>query len=276
MSAKLLNLVVGSALLLASFAPSKNDYSSGTPPLGAIPDSSRFTNIMLAQGLDEPMEMAILPNLDVVIVERKGGIRLYDAQAKELKTLAQLHVFSGIEDGLLGVAIDPDFKNNNWIYFYYAVGGDKAISRLSRMELRGDQLLRNTEKTLLEFPTQRKYCCHSAGYLTFDSAGYLYLSTGDNTNAEETEGYVPVDERPGRELADDQATSANSNDLRGKIMRIKPEPMDPGARPPIRSPKVTCFRLMAARDGPKYTSWEAGTPSGFRSIPKPNTSTGAT
>jgi cytochrome c len=224
MAAKSLNLLVGAGLLLASFTSSTKHFPSGRPLAGAIPDSSRFTHTMLTQGLDEPMEMAILPNLDVVIVERKGGVRLYDARAKELKSLATLHVFSGIEDGLLGVAIDPDFKNNHWIYFFYAVGGDKPVSRLSRMELRGGQLLRNTEKTLLEFPTQRKYCCHSAGYLTFDPAGYLYLSTGDNTNAEETEGYVPVDERPGRELADDQATSANSNDLRGKILRIKPEP----------------------------------------------------
>jgi cytochrome c len=93
---------------------------------------------------------------------------------------------------------------------------------LSRFELLGDALVQNSEKVLLEIPTQRKYCCHSAGYISFDSKGLLYLSTGDNTNAEETEGYTPVDERPGRALADDQATAANTNDLRGKILRIKP------------------------------------------------------
>ena len=65
----------------------------------------------------------------------------------------------------------------------------------------------------MEIPTQRQYCCHSGGYISFDSHGLLYLSTGDNTNAEETEGYTPVDERPGRALADDQATAANTNDL---------------------------------------------------------------
>jgi cytochrome c len=58
----------------------------------------------------------------------------------------------------------------------------------------------------------------------FGPDGLLYLSTGDNTNAEETEGYIPIDERPGRQLADDQATAANTNDLRGKILRIKPQP----------------------------------------------------
>jgi len=254
MSAKLLNLIVGGVVLLASFVPAERRFPIGTLPEGTIPDSSRFTHMMLAQGLDEPMEMAILPNLNVVIIERKGGVRMYDAQQKQLKTLARLHVFSGIEDGLLGVAIDPDYAHNHWIYFFYAVGGDKPISRLSRMELRDDQLLLNTEKTLLEVPTQRKYCCHSAGYLTFDSAGYLYLSTGDNTNAEETEGYVPVDERPGRELADDQATSANTNDLRGKILRIKPEPDGPGGAPAYSIPEGNLFPPDGSKGRPEiYT-----------------------
>lgn len=210
--------------MLASFSgPEMRDQLRTASSAVPTPDSSRFTTMMLTRGLDEPMEMAILPNLDVVIIERKGGVRLYDAHEKQLKTIAYLNVFSGIEDGLLGVAIDPGFSQNHWIYFYYGVGGDQPVSRLSRMELRGEQLIQSTEKTLLEIPTQRKYCCHSAGYLTFDREGNLYLSTGDNTNAEETEGYTPVDIRPGRELADDQATAANTHDLRGKILRIRPE-----------------------------------------------------
>jgi cytochrome c len=189
-----------------------------------VPDASRYTYTVLAQGMDEPMEMAILPNNNVLIVERKGAVKLYDDKQKQLKTLALFDVFSGIEDGLLGVALDPNYATNHWVYFYYAVAGDKAINRLSRMELRGDSLIRASEKILLEVPMQRKYCCHSAGYLHFGPDGLLYLATGDNTNAEETEGYIPIDERPGRQLADDQATAANTNDLRGKILRIKPEP----------------------------------------------------
>lgn len=187
-----------------------------------VPDSSRFTRIVLAQGFDEPLGMTILPNNDVLLAERKGSVKIYNRKTKLVKTIANFNVFSGIEDGLLGIAIDPDFNKNHWIYFYYALAGDRAVNRLSRFELHGDDLVQNSEKVLLEIPTQRKYCCHSAGYISFDSNGLLYLSTGDNTNAEETEGYTPVDERPGRALADDQATAANTNDLRGKILRIKP------------------------------------------------------
>lgn len=140
--------------------------------------------MQLVQGLNEPMGMGILPNNNVLIVERKGAIRLYDAELKQVKTVAHINVFSGIEDGLLGVAVDPNYSENNWVYLYYGVGGDEWVSHLARYELKGDQLIQSSKKVLLEIPTQRKYCCHSAGYLTF-SNGLLYLSTGDNTNAEE-------------------------------------------------------------------------------------------
>lgn len=187
-----------------------------------VPDSSRYIRTLLVQGFDEPMAMAILPNNDVVLAERKGSVKIYNRETRQVRTITNFNVFSGIEDGLLGLAADPKFQDNHWMYFYYSVAGDKAVNRLSRFELNGDSLVLNSEKILLEIPTQRKYCCHSAGYITFDKNGLLYLSTGDNTNAEETEGYTPVDERPGRFLSDDQATAANTNDLRGKILRIKP------------------------------------------------------
>ena len=197
------------------------DYKQATT-LG-IPDSSRFSRQVLVQGMDEPMQMQVLPNMDVLIVERKGAVKLYDSDKNTIRIIARFDVFSGIEDGLLGVSLDPDYQTNHWVYFYYAVGGDEPKNRLSRMVLDERGLDQSTEKILLEIPTQRQYCCHSAGYLKFDANGLLYLSVGDNTNAEETEGYTPLDERPGRELADDQATAANTNDLRGKILRIRPE-----------------------------------------------------
>lgn len=188
----------------------------------SVPNEEVYLREVLAEGLDEPMQLSILPNGDVLFVERKGGIKYYGQDSEEIKQIAHINVFSGIEDGLLGMVLDPGFVENNFIYLYYAVDGENSINRLSRFELIGDNLLLDSESIVLEIPTQRIYCCHSAGYLAFDADGLLYLSTGDNTNAEETEGYTPVDERPGRELSDDQATAASTNDLRGKIIRIKP------------------------------------------------------
>lgn len=203
---------------------SELDYSAVTTPM--IPEDNRFTREVLIQGMEEPMQMAILPDGDVLIVERKGGVKLYDDSQNQTRTIAHFDVFSGIEDGLLGVVLDPDFEENHWVYFYYAVAGDLAINRLSRLELRDERLDMDSEVVLLEIPTQREYCCHAAGYLRFDPDGLLYLATGDNTEATAAYeiGYVPVDERPGHELADDQATAANTMDLRGKILRIHPQP----------------------------------------------------
>ncbi|MEK8109324.1 PQQ-dependent sugar dehydrogenase [Micromonospora sp. M12] len=59
--------------------------------------------------------------------------------------------------------------------------------------------------------------------MAFDSQGNLYLATGDNTNPFESSAYSPLDERAGRQDYDSQRTSANTNDLRGKVIRIHPE-----------------------------------------------------
>lgn len=212
------------AVILIAFCFACQSFDKREHADNAKPDSTRFVPIILAAGLNEPLAMEILPDNSVLLIERKGAVRLWDVKTQALRTIAHLDVFSGIEDGLLGVALDPDYENNRWVYLYYAVAGDDWKNRLSRFELKDGALVQSSEFVLLEIPTQRKYCCHSGGAMTFGPDGLLYLSTGDNTNAEEAEGYVPIDERPGRELADDQATAANTNDLRGKILRIKPEP----------------------------------------------------
>ena len=75
---------------------------------------------------------------------------------------------------------------------------------------------------MLEVATQREQCCHTGGSIDWDRDGNLYLSTGDNTSPRATL-YAPIDERPGRGPWDAQKSSGNTNDLRGKILRIHPE-----------------------------------------------------
>ena len=67
----------------------------------------------------------------------------------------------------------------------------------------------------------RGICCHVGGDIVFDENGNLLLSTGDDTNPFQSDGYTPIDERAGRNPAfDAQRSAANTNDLRGKILRI--------------------------------------------------------
>lgn len=187
------------------------------------PEESRFTKITLVEKLNEPMELEVLDNFDVLFIERAGKIRKFVAQSGEVEEIGFLDVYSQAEDGLLGLAKDPKFKENQWIYLYYSPAGDLEINRLSRFTLVDGFLDKSTEKIMLEIPVFRG-CCHSGGSLEFDSKGNLFLSLGDDTTPFESDNYNPIDERKGRPAnVDAQKTSGNSNDLRGSIIRITPQ-----------------------------------------------------
>ena len=111
-------------------------------------------------------------------------------------------------------------------------------------------------------PVDRGICCHVGGQIDFDGEGNLYLSTGDDTNPFVSDGYAPIDERPGRNPAfDAQRSAGNTNDLRGKLLRIR---VKAGRRlhHPARQPVPPGH---AARPGPRSTRWACATRSGSRS-----------
>ena len=98
-----------------------------------------------------------------------------------------------------------------------------------------EELDLTSEQILLEVDQDRGMCCHLGGDFVWDAAGNLYLSTGDDTDPFESAGYTPIDERPNRNPAyDAQRSSANTNDLRGKILRITPDPEDPTSAVVVR------------------------------------------
>jgi cytochrome c len=195
----------------------------------ARPEENRFTKVVLAEKLDEPIELAVLPGDRVLFIERHGYVNLYSPKTSRTRRIATIPVStkyadsSQAEDGLLGLAADPHFATNGWVYMYYSPAGPTAKNVLARFHMKGDSLDLSSKKILLEIPTQRLKCCHTGGSIAFDSKGNLFMSTGDNSNPFAS-GYAPVDERPGRMPWDAQKSSANTNDLRGKIIRIHPEP----------------------------------------------------
>ncbi len=198
----------------------KLNYNLATTIL--IPEESRFSNTVLDFNLNEPMEIDEIPGKGILFIERRGALKYYDFALEATKRIANIDVFYGNEDGLIGLAIDPNYNSNNWIYLCYSAPGEISKQHVSRFTLIEDSLLVNSEKILLEVPTDRE-CCHSGGSLEFGSDGLLYIGLGDNTNPFKSSGFAPIDERPKRAYFDAQRSAANTNDLRGKILRIKPE-----------------------------------------------------
>jgi len=200
------------------------------------PDEKKFTKTILSEGeFFEPTEMTVLPNLDILIVERRGQILLYKNDIKKIKPAGSLNVYwrtlkdssVNAEEGLLGVCKDPNFAKNHWVYIFYSPA-DTSVNRLSRFELKNDTIDKGSEKIVLQFYSQREICCHTGGSITFGPGNLLYLSTGDNSTPFDepnqryvSHGFAPLDDRPGHEHYDARRTSSNSNDLRGKIIRIR-------------------------------------------------------
>jgi len=188
------------------------------------PEENRFTKVILEDNLNEPMELELLPNGNILFIERGGAIRVFDAEADSSSVIQKINVHNGHEDGLLGIALDPDFVSNRWLYLFYS-DPEKSQQNISRFEMGADYASVNmeSEKVLLTIATQREECCHSAGSLEFDTEGILLIATGDNTNPHFSDGFSPIDERENRSPFNAQRTSANTQDLRGKILRIKTE-----------------------------------------------------
>ncbi len=208
------------------YAIGDNSYNYTLANAAPAPEDNRFVKVVLDDEVNEPMELAVLADGKVIFIERRGKMKLYDPELGRTRLLADFDVCTSgnYEDGMLGLAADPNFEENNYIYLYYSPGADcQKAQQLSRFVLhKGDSLILASEKLLLEVPVQRETCCHSGGSITFDAQGNLYVSTGDNTSSKESDGYTPIDERPGRAPFDAQKSSANTHDLRGKVLRITP------------------------------------------------------
>ncbi len=220
-------LFFSSLALLFLFASCKKEASRA-------PVENRFTRVVLAEGLNEPLELAILPNGNVLFIERYGALKIYNQQEKAVMVVDTIPVRHGYtdekgqfvetEEGMFGMQIDPDFEKNNFVYFFCSPTGAASVCALLRYELRDEKLVRESKKVVLEIPVEPKLGWRPGGSIDFDGQGNLFLSIGDDTDYGEEGEYSPADERPGRTRYDSQRTAGNTNDLRGHILRIHPEP----------------------------------------------------
>jgi uncharacterized repeat protein (TIGR03806 family) len=193
------SLVIGmSALLVAVSATAQ------------APKSTDFQRTVVAEGLDLPMEFEISADGRAFVVSKCGkfyGWKLDAGVATVTSTVPNVRCV--FEDGLLSVALDPNFTQNGFIYFQYTSPGSKT--RVSRFTVNANNaLVVGSESILLEWITGNEAHGHMGGSLKFDKSGNLLITTGDNNAAS---GYFSEGA---------QATSGNTNDLRGKVLRITP------------------------------------------------------
>ena len=198
----------------------------------SLAHGAEIESAYFAETLRDPMELAVAPGGNLIVIEREGRLLRVHPATGGVFEIGNVPVTAlrssdsksawAREDGLLGLALDPKFATNQRLYLYYS-HPEKLLNRLSRFQLKDGKLDLTSESVLLDIPTDRRdTVCHQAGSLTFGPGGLLYLSTGDNTNPFESDGCAPLDDREGHEHTNAMRSAGNTNDLRGKILRIRP------------------------------------------------------
>lgn len=192
----------------------------------ARPEHNRFVKKTLVQSLNEPMSFDFFANGDALIAERPGTFKLVDFKTGEAREAGKIEVgYHGyFEWGLIGVGIPPDFVTTSWVYVGYNARKEDGSywQRLARFKWLNNEIDAASEQVLLEYPIEET-CCHTGGDIAFGNNGEVFFSTGDNTNPHEQNGYAPIDLREDRAHFDALRGAGNTQDLRGKILRIIPQ-----------------------------------------------------
>lgn len=220
----LLLLAAGAGVIGFVFLQKKPQSATTTAnnPTNTTPmNSDTPVTEVIAQGLDTPWGIAFLPaspNQDtsqggpggnMLVTERKGSVRLVTNNELQSTPVANISGVKEIgEGGLLGIALDPEFTSNKFVYLYYTYGtsGNNTQNRVVRMKYENNTLS-NQEIIIDKIPGASN---HNGGRIKFGPDGYLYVTTGD---------------------AQEPTEAQNTKTLGGKILRItkegKPAPGNP-------------------------------------------------
>ncbi|MDB5047817.1 MAG: hypothetical protein JWO30_888 [Fibrobacteres bacterium] len=200
--------------------PAQGAFSyPGCPDLAA----TDFKDVVLASQandatLNEPIGMTVGKDGRVFFTERaSGNLKMIDLDGS-VKLMGKFAINNGNELGLRYVTPDPDFAANRWLYLMLTPPNPHVL-RLARVHVKADWTVdMATVKPLIDMPWTYETCCHQGGAMGWDAFGILYVSTGNNKN--NADNFSVTDERD--IINDNQQGTANTNDWRGKILRIKP------------------------------------------------------
>jgi len=162
--------------------------------------------VTVAENLEIPWEIAFVPDGRIFFTERVGNLRVIENGQLNPEPVAILDVGT-VEGGLLGLALDPNFEQNHFLYLYYTY---------FEFPFTYNKVVRFTEKDnslLDEFILVDKIPgaeIHDGGRLKFGPDEKLYITTGDAGNS---------------------SAAQDLNSLSGKILRINPDGTIPSDNP---------------------------------------------
>ena len=202
-------------VVLAVAAPA----SAATLPTG-------FAETQVATGLAAPTAMAFAPDGRLFVAEQGGRLRVIKNGTLLATPFMTVSVNSAGERGLLGVAFDPNFAFNQYVYVYYTTAASPIHNRVSRFTAMGDVMAPGSEVVILDLETLSGATNHNGGALHFAPDGSLVIAVGDNANG---------------------ANSQTLGNRLGKMLRLHPDGAIPTSNP---------FYNTAA--GPNRAIWALG------------------
>jgi cytochrome c len=186
-----------------------------------VVEPARFEKEVIVPRTHDPMQLEVLPDGRIYFIERSGPLKLFDPAGGRVELVGRVPSVRYGEVGLMGLKLDPAFENNRQLYLFFCPKAKKDHLRLSRFELKEGKLDLDSEIVMLEYPIEPEGATHMGGGMAWDTAGNLYIGTGDNCVPIPQ---PPLDQRPGHEAVDALRSAGNTHDLRGKVLRIHPEP----------------------------------------------------
>ncbi len=155
------------------------------PHAATVPDG--FIETQIATGLESPTAMAFAPDGRLFVCLQGGQVRVIKNDVLLSDPFVTVSVDSTGERGLLGIAFDPDFATNNFVYIHYTVPTAPQHNRVSRFTASGDTAVPGSEAVILELDNLSTATNHNGGAIHFGADGKLYVAVGENgdgTNAQ--------------------------------------------------------------------------------------------